>query len=273
GGHSGMQIHEGLGNSNKILNRFIFDGFEKFGMRISEIDGGSLRNAIPRESKAILAVDAVKEDKFLKETEALANDVKAEYKTMEPELVIKVTKIDTPKSIMDLGVQEGLTRALYAAWNGVYRMSPDIPDLVETSNNIARVIVNDGSVKIGCLTRSSVESSKMDLANTLRATFELTGCEVEFSGSYPGWKPDMDSSILKVMSKLYIDLFKSEPHVAACHAGLECGILGTNYPGMEMISFGPNIKGAHSPDERTQISSVQKFWKFVLEILKETPKK
>ncbi|NNK82797.1 MAG: aminoacyl-histidine dipeptidase [Flavobacteriaceae bacterium] len=273
GGHSGMQIHEGLGNSNKILNRFLFDGFEKFGMRISEIDGGSLRNAIPRESKAILAVDAVKEDKFLKETEALANDVKAEYKTMEPELVIEVTKMETPKSIMDLGVQEGLTRALYAAWNGVYRMSPDIPDLVETSNNIARVIVNDGSVKIGCLTRSSVESSKMDLANTLRATFELTGCEVEFSGSYPGWKPDMDSSILKVMSKLYIDLFKSEPHVAACHAGLECGILGTNYPGMEMISFGPNIKGAHSPDERTQISSVQKFWKFVLEILKETPKK
>ena len=273
GGHSGMQIHEGLGNSNKILNRLLFDGFEKYGLRISEIDGGSLRNAIPRESKAIVAIDAVKENNFLSETNALANDIKLEYKTMEPELVVEVSKIDTPKSIMDLGVQEGLIRALYAAWNGVYRMSPDIPDLVETSNNIARVIVKDGSIKIGCLTRSSVESSKMDLANTLRATFELTGCEVEFSGSYPGWKPNMDSAILKVMEDLYIKINNEKPHVAACHAGLECGILGTNYPEMDMISFGPNIKGAHSPDERTQISSVQKFWKFVLEILKETPKK
>ncbi len=171
-----------------------------------------------------------------------------------------------------MGVQEGLTRALYAALNGVYRMSADIPGLVETSNNIARVIVKDGNIKISCLTRSSVESSKMDLANTLRATFELTGCEVEFSADYPGWTPNMDSAILKVMTKLYEDLNGEKPHVAACHAGLECGILGTNYPDMDMISFGPNIKGAHSPDERAQISSAQKYWKFVLEILKSIPK-
>ena len=273
GGHSGMQIHEGLGNSNKILNRVLFDGFENFGMRISEIDGGSLRNAIPRESKAIVAIDAVHEGAFIEDMNTLADEIKTELKTMEPELVIEVSSIDTPKKIMDLGVQEGLTRALYAAWNGVFRMSPDIPDLVETSNNVARVIVKDGNIKIGCLTRSSVESSKMDLANTLRATFELTGCEVEFSGSYPGWKPNMDSAILKVMEELYIKLNNEKPHVAACHAGLECGILGTNYPEMDMISFGPNIKGAHSPDERAQISSAQKFWNFVLEILKEIPKK
>jgi dipeptidase D len=273
GGHSGMQIHEGLGNSNKILNRVLFDGFENFGMRISEIDGGSLRNAIPRESKAIVAIDAVHEAAFIEGMKILADEIKTELKTMEPDLVIEVSKIDTPKKIMDLGVQEGITRALYAAWNGVFRMSADIPDLVETSNNVARVIVKDGNIKIGCLTRSSVESSKMDLANTLRATFELTGCEVELSGSYPGWKPNMDSAILKVMEELYIRMNGEKPHVAACHAGLECGILGTNYPEMDMISFGPNIKGAHSPDERTQISSVQKYWKFVLEILKETPKK
>ena len=174
---------------------------------------------------------------------------------------------------MDLGVQEGLTRAMYAALNGVYRMSADIPDLVETSNNIARVVVKEGNIHIGCLTRSSVESSKMDLANTLRATFELTGCEVELSGDYPGWSPNMDSPILKVMTKLYEKLNGEKPHVAACHAGLECGILGQNYPDMDMISFGPNIKGVHSPDERAQISSVQKYWKFVLEILNNIPEK
>lgn len=272
GGHSGMDIHKGFGNANKIMNRLLFDGFENFGLRISEIDGGSLRNAIPRESKAIVAIDRVHETAFEFEMGSLVESIKLELKTLEPELTVVFNKIETPKMIMDLGVQEGLTRALYAAQNGVYRMSPDIPDLVETSNNIARVIIKNGRVKIGCLTRSSVESSKMDLAMMLRATFELTGCDVEFSGDYPGWEPDMDSSILKVLRTLYEELYNEKPHVAACHAGLECGLLGTNYPDMEMISFGPNIRGAHSPDERVQISSVQKFWGFVLEILKNIPK-
>ncbi|MGB0981550.1 MAG: aminoacyl-histidine dipeptidase [Winogradskyella sp.] len=273
GGHSGMQIHEGLGNANKIMNRLLFDGFENFGLRISEIDGGSLRNAIPRESNAIVVIDAIHEDAFQLELKLLADTIKTEFKTMEPDLEILISKTQTPAKIMDLGVQEGLTRALYAACNGVYRMSPDIKDLVETSNNIARVIVKEGKIKVGCLTRSSVESSKIDLANTLRATFELTGCEVEFSGDYPGWAPNMDSAILKVLVPIYERLNNGEkPHVAACHAGLECGILGTNYPKMDMISFGPNIKGAHSPDERAQISSAQKYWEFVLEILKNIPK-
>ncbi|WP_338358319.1 aminoacyl-histidine dipeptidase [Yeosuana marina] len=271
GGHSGMQIHEGLGNANKLMNRLLFDGFEKFGLRISEIDGGSLRNAIPRESNALVVIDAIHEATFLSEMKVQANIIKTELKTMEPDLEIMVSKCEAPKMIMDLGVQEGLTRALYAAHNGVYRMSADIPDLVETSNNIARVLVKDGTIHIGCLTRSSVESSKIDLANTLRATFELTGCEVELSGDYPGWAPNMDSPILKVMSSLYEKMNGEKPHVAACHAGLECGILGQNYPNMDMISFGPTIKGAHSPDERAQISSVQKYWKFVLEILKNIP--
>ncbi len=272
GGHSGMDIHKGFGNANKIMNRLLFDAFENFGLRISEIDGGSLRNAIPRESKAIVAIDMVQEDAFKYEMGLQIEAIQSELKTLEPDLIVVLTKIDAPKVIMDLGVQEGLTRAIYAAWNGVYRMSPDIPELVETSNNIARVVIKEGNVKIGCLTRSSVESSKMDLAMMLRATFELIGCEVELSGDYPGWAPHMDSSILKVLRSLYEELYNEKPHVAACHAGLECGILGTNYPDMEMISFGPNIKGAHSPDERAQISSVQKFWFFVLEILKNIPK-
>ena len=273
GGHSGMQIHEGLGNANKIMNRILFDGFENYGLRISEIDGGSLRNAIPRESQAKVVIDAIHEKIFLSEMKHISEIIKKELKTMEPDLEISISKIETPKTIMDLGVQEGFTRALYAACNGVYRMSADIPGLVETSNNIARVVVKDGHIKIGCLTRSSVESSKMDLANTLRATFELTGCEVDFSGDYPGWTPNMDSAILKIMTQLYEDLNGEKPHVAACHAGLECGILGQNYPEMDMISFGPNIKGAHSPDERAQISSAQKYWKFVLKILKSIPEK
>ncbi len=272
GGHSGMQIHEGLGNANKIMNRLVFDGFQNFGLRISEINGGSLRNAIPRESFAVVAIDAMHEDAFLLETNLLTNTIKKELRTMEPDLTIAVSKIETPKTIMDLGVQEGFTRALYAALNGVYAMSADIPNLVETSNNIARVVLKDGALMVGCLTRSSVESAKMDLANTLRATFELTGCEVEFSGDYPGWTPNMESPILKVMAAIYEDLNGEKPHVAACHAGLECGILGQNYPEMDMISFGPNIKGAHSPEERAQISSVQKYWTFVVQVLQQIPK-
>ena len=273
GGHSGMQIHEGLGNANKIMNRLLFDGFENFGLRISEIDGGSLRNAIPRESNAIVAIDAIHEAVFNTEMDLLAKTIKTELKTMEPDLEVIISKTGTPEKIMDLGVQEGLTRSIYAALNGVHRMSADIPGLVETSNNVARVIVKDGAIKIGCLTRSSVESSKIDLANMLRATFELTGCEVELSGDYPGWTPNMDSSILKVLSSLYEKLNGEKAHVAACHAGLECGILGQNYPDLDMISFGPTIKGAHSPDERASISSAKKYWEFVLEILKEIPKK
>lgn len=271
GGHSGMQIHEGLGNANKIMNRLLFAVLED--IKISEIDGGSLRNAIPRESVASVVVRSNKEDLLLNVLNALSETIKKEYKTMEPELQVEFNKVKLPALVMTQDVQELLVKALYAAHNGVYRMSADIPDLVETSNNIARVIIKDGNIKVGCLTRSSVETSKMDMANALKATFELAGCEVEFSGSYPGWAPNMDSDILKVMVPIYERLNNGEkPHVAACHAGLECGILGQNYPDMDMISFGPNIKGAHSPDERAQISSAQKYWEFVLEILKNIPK-
>lgn len=272
GGHSGMDIHNGFGNANKIMNRILFDSFEKYGLRINEIDGGGLRNAIPRESRAVVAIDSLHESSFLHNLGELIRSIKLELKTTEPGLVISLTNIDTPKLIMDSDVQLGLTRALYAAWNGVYRMSPDIEGLVEASNNIARVVVKDGNIKICCLTRSSVESTKIDLAMTLRSTFELIGCKVTMSGDYPGWAPNMDSSILQLLRSLYESMYNEKPHVAACHAGLECGILGTNYPEMEMISFGPNIKGAHSPDERVQISSVNKFWNFLLEILKNIPK-
>ena len=184
-----------------------------------------------------------------------------------------IGKTEMPERVMDLGVQEGIIRSIYAAQNGVYRMSADMENLVEASNNIARVIIKDGELSIGCLTRSSVETSKYDLANTLRSVFELSGCEVEFSGSYPCWTPNVKSEILDVLVPIYEKQNNAKPKVVACHAGLECGILGTNYPDMDMISFGPTIHGAHSPDERASISSSQKFWKFVLEILENIPEK
>jgi dipeptidase D len=262
-----------LGNANKIMNRLLFDGFENFGLQVAEINGGSLRNAIPRESNAKVIVAAMYDEAFVFDMQEIIGDIKSEFKTMEPNLTIEIVKSDLPSKVMDLGVQEGLIRSIYAAHNGVYRMSADIPGLVETSNNIARVIVKDGEITIQNLTRSSVESSKFDLANALRSAYELFGCEVECSGSYPGWTPNVNSEILDLLVKIYEKQNNEKPNVAACHAGLECGILGTNYPDMDMISFGPTIHGAHSPDERASIKSSQKFYKFVLEILENIPVK
>lgn len=271
GGHSGMDIHKGLGNANKIMNRLMFDGFENFGLQISEINGGSLRNAIPRESVAKVIISAIYEGAFQLDMQEVIEDIKKEYQTTEPNLVIEISETELPEQVMDLGVQEGFIRAVYAAHNGVYRMSADMADLVETSNNVAKITVKNGNISVQCLTRSSVETSKMDLANALRATFELMGCEVNFGGSYPGWTPNVNSPILDVLVTIYEKQNHAKPKVVACHAGLECGILGTNYPKMDMISFGPTIHGAHSPDERASISSVQKYWKFVLEILENIP--
>jgi len=273
GGHSGMDIHKGLGNANKIMNRLLFDGFEKYGLRISEINGGSLRNAIPRESISIVVVPSENKEVFLTGINKTISEIKTEFKTTEPKLEIEIIECPLPENVMELSVQQGLLRAIYTAYNGVYRMSADFDDLVETSNNIARILVKDGEISIQCLTRSSVESSKFDLANSLRSAFELFGAKVTFTGSYPGWTPNANSEILDVLISIYERQNESKPKVVACHAGLECGILGTNYPEMDMISFGPTIKGAHSPDERVSISSVQKYWKFVLEILQNVPLK
>jgi dipeptidase D len=188
--------------------------------------------------------------------------------------MIEIETDTNPDKVMLQSTFLSFTKALYTAHNGVYRLSPDIPDLVETSNNISRVFVKDGALKISCLTRSSVESSKADLAYGLTSAFELAGCEVRLSADYPGWTPDVNSGILKVVTSKYLELNGGkQPHIAACHAGLECGVLGTHYPHMDMISFGPNIRGAHSPDERAQISSVRKYWTFVKEILKDIPLK
>jgi dipeptidase D len=269
GGHSGMDIHKGLGNANKIMNRLLY-ATQDF-IRISEINGGSLRNAIPRESFALISVYTAKKDTFLKKVNKITNEIKKELKTVDSNLNISVTETTVPKKVMTTISQITLLNTIYAAHNGVFRMSNDMEGLVETSNNIARVIVKDEDITILCLTRSSVETSKFDLANTLKSAFELAGYQVTLSGSYPGWKPNVDSPILNVLADTYEKLFGSKADVVACHAGLECGILGTNYPDMDMISFGPTIQGAHSPDERANIKSAQKFWKYLLTILENIP--
>lgn len=271
GGHSGMDIHKGLGNANMLMNRILYAISRELNARVTSINGGSLRNAIPRESVSVVTIAKDSESQMSTLISALSEEIKAEYITMEPGLNITMVSVAIPQKGMKADDQNRILNAIYTANNGVYRMSADIPDLVETSNNVARVLLENGELMIGCLTRSSVESSKMDLANALRAAFELAGCDVVFSGNYPGWTPNVHSPILKTMEGIYEKLFNEKPKVVACHAGLECGILGANYPGMDMISFGPTILGAHSPDERVSISSVQKYWKFVLEILKEIP--
>jgi dipeptidase D len=265
GGHSGMDIHKGLGNANKIMNRLLFDGFDNFGLQIASIAGGSLRNAIPRESVAKVIIAAVYDEAFVFDMQQIVNEIKTEFKTTEPNLEIVFEKLtEVPAKVMPSIAQFYFVRSMYTAHNGVYRMSADFDNLVETSNNIAKVIVGEGQLTVQCLTRSSVESSKMDLANALRSAFELMGCEVEFSGVYPGWTPNPKSEILDVLVGIYEKQNNAKPNVVACHAGLECGILGTNYPEMDMISFGPTIHGAHSPDEISFIHSSKNLCKFLL---------
>jgi dipeptidase D len=272
GGHSGMDIHKGFGNANKIMNRLLFHAHEDFGLQIVKLNGGSLRNAIPRESVAHVLVPKIYEDVFLFESNEIIKDIKNELKTTEPNLQISISNSDKiHNKVMPSLAQFYFLRAIYAAHNGVYRMSADFDNLVETSNNIAKIKVEAGEVIIENLTRSSVESSKYDLAHALKSVYELMGCEVTFSGAYPGWTPNPNSAILKVMSENYERLFDHKPRVVACHAGLECGILGQNYPQMDMISFGPNIYGAHSPDECASISSVEKYWQLVKETLNNIP--
>lgn len=273
GGHSGMDIHKGLANANKILNRTLLEALESVDLRVSSVDGGGLRNAIPREAEATLVV-ATEDLNSLKEAVAKsASEICEEYSVTDADLNISVVDTDTPSSAMPEDVQNALLLAIQACPVGIHRMSPDIEGLVQTSNNLARVEVKDGSVTIQCLNRSSVDSEKWDHARSIEAAFTLAGLSTEFSGAYPGWTPNPKSETVEMLRSLYVEKYGEEPHVMACHAGLECGILGTNYPEMDMASFGPNIRGAHSPDECCQISSVQKFWDFYLEALKRTPKR
>jgi len=271
GGHSGMDIHFGRGNANKLMNRFLSDLAKEAEMRIHAIDGGGLRNALPRESNAIISVLASKVAVLQKSIEQFNMILATEYAATDPEARIKSAAINGTGGALNAEFQSQLLKGIYACPNGIYRMNSEIEGLVQTSNNVARVLVKGGKYQILCLTRSSSSTEKQDEVNAIHGAFELVGATVSESGSYPGWEPKPEASIVKIMQQLYKELYHSEAYVSAVHAGLECGILGTNYPDIEMISFGPNIRGAHSPDEKVQISSVQKFWHYLLETLKRTP--
>jgi dipeptidase D len=271
GGHSGMDIHLGRGNANKLLARVLLAAVETHGIGVAGIDSGGLRNAIPREGSAVVTVDASDVEAFKTFLDEQAAVLKAEYATTDPHLELTLKAAELPMKVMDEAFQRQLLRVVRACPSGIHRMSPDVDDLVQTSNNVARVLARDGEFQAQCLTRGSVDSEKMDLAEAIRATFELIGADVRLEGSYPGWAPRPDAPIVELMGALYEELFGDEAPLMACHAGLECGILGSNYPDMQMISFGPNIRGAHSPDEKVQISSVQKFWSYLLETLKRIP--
>jgi dipeptidase D len=271
GGHSGMDIHRGRGNANKLMNRLLAALSHELKLEISSIDGGSLRNAIPRESVSEFYISSQDEMKLKELVNQYLSIYKSEYQCTDPNLTLLLEEVSNSSHVLPHEFQVKLINSIYACPNGIYRMSPDIEGLVQTSNNIARVIVKDGAYQIQCLTRSSVETEKQDLQQAIISTFELIGSHVTCVGSYPGWTPKPSSAIVTLMSSIYKQRFNSEAKVSACHAGLECGILGRNYPDMQMISFGPNITGAHSPDEKVQISSVQKFWGLLLETLSKIP--
>ena len=264
-----MDIHLERGNANKIMNRLLHTALD-FNLNIVEINGGSLRNAIPRESFSKIVVNS---DKYLNELDEIISDIKNEFRVTEPHLTIEVNKIDLPREGLSFTDSKEVVQTIYTVFNGVYKMSQSIKGLVETSSSLARVILKNGSFITQSLQRSSVESSKHDIARVIGSCFLNIKAEVEHSGSYPGWEPNPNSPILDIMVSLYNKMFQSEPKVQACHAGLECGILNERYPGLDMISFGPTIKNPHSPDEKVHIKSVEKFWSLLIEVLKNIPVK
>jgi dipeptidase D len=273
GGHSGVDIHLGRANANKIMNRLLYHGVTKHGLQVASIEGGSLRNAIPRESFAMVAVPTANVKDFPDFLAKISDTIRREYSAVEPDLKIEAVPVARPGKVIEPGLLLRFMNAIYACPNGVVRMSNEMEGLVETSNNLAIVKAEHGTISIMNLLRSSVDSAKDDLQQTIQCLFDLAGGTSVFDGSYPGWKPNPGSSILKTMQDIYHRKFGKIPEIKAIHAGLECGILGGAYPGWDMISFGPTIRYPHSPDEKVNIATVQKFWDFLIETLKNIPVK
>jgi dipeptidase D len=273
GGHSGIDIPLYRGNANKILFRLCRKAAKEYGLRIAEVEGGSLRNAIPREAHAIVTITKGNKDGFMKFINDFETTVKSEYSTSDPELKISVETVGNVAGVMDEKSQKAFVNAIVACPNNVIRMSNDMEGLVETSTNLAVVTVKNGTANALSLVRSSVDSAKYDLADMIESVFDLAGGETVLDGDYPGWKPNPDSPILHEMKEIYNNKFGKIPEIKAIHAGLECGLLGGVYPNLDMISFGPTIRYPHSPDEKVNIKTVEMFWDFLLETLKHVPAK
>lgn len=272
GGHSGVDIALGKGNANVLLARFLYSAAKKYDIRIAELEGGNMRNAIPRDGFAVVVIPEKETNDFLNFVKTYEETIQNEYKTIDPDLVFTATEVDTPEKVMNKDNQLKLVSALVATPNGVVRMSNDMEGLVETSTNLSIVIIRNGKAEIMSLLRSSVDSAKYALQEVHEAIYKLIGAQTKFDGEYPGWKPNMSSPILKAMQEQYKNLYGKIPEIKAIHAGLECGLLGGTYKNWDMISFGPTIRYPHSPDEKVNIESVQKFWDFLVHTLENAPK-
>lgn len=273
GGHSGLEINEGRGNANKLLARVVHDLLVEFDCQLASFEGGNMRNAIPREAHAILLFnpdDMEGLDDYIKEYEAQIN---SEYETIESNVSLKMEAVEVPATVVPEEIQDNMISTLMACQDGVMRMIPTVPDTVETSSNLAIVIIAGGKAEVRILARSSCDTMKDFLADSLAACFSMAGMKVEFSGAYSGWQPNVNSPILQAMKASYKEQFGTEPAVKVIHAGLECGIIGATYKNLDMISFGPTLRSPHSPDERAYIPSVTRFYDFLVATLEKTPVK
>jgi dipeptidase D len=272
GGHSGDEIHKGLGNSIKILNRFLWNADQRFKIRIAHLDGGKARNAIPREAAAVITVPSKSLELIRVYLESFAGIVKKEFEVTEPELEFTLQQVALPDSVIRRKQQRKLLNTLYACPHGLMALNQEIPGMVETSTNLASIKhIDEDTLEIVTSQRSSVESAKRDISDRMLSLFTLLGARVRHSDGYPGWKPNMDSQILKISREVYAELFGKEPEVKVIHAGLECGLFLQKYPDLDMISFGPTIKGAHTPEERIEIETVDRFWRFLIRMLEKAP--
>ena len=273
GGHSGLEINEGRGNANKLLARVVHDLLVEFDCQLASFEGGNMRNAIPREAHAILLFnpdDMEGLDDYIKEYEAQIN---SEYETIESNVSLKIEAVEVPATVVPEEIQDNMINVLMACQDGVMRMIPTVPDTVETSSNLAIVIIAGGKAEVRILARSSCDTMKDFLADSLAACFSMAGMKVEFSGGYSGWQPNVNSPILQAMKASYKEQFGTEPAVKVIHAGLECGIIGATYKNLDMISFGPTLRSPHSPDERAYVPSVTRFYDFLVATLEKTPVK
>lgn len=273
GGHSGDDISKNRANANKLLNRFLVQTMQKYGMRLADIEGGNLHNAIPREAHALCAVPMEYKEAVRVDLNIFISEIENEYSATEPNLAMELESEAPLEYVMEQKAMERFLLSIYAVHHGVYAMSQDIPGLVETSSNLASIKVCDGTIKVVTSQRSSILSSRKDMSQMVSAAFILGGATVTTGEGYPGWKPNPSSEILKIAVESYKKLFGVEPKVKAIHAGLECGLFLQKYPSLDMVSFGPTLRGVHSPDERMLIPTVEKFWNHLLDILAHIPAK
>uniref|UniRef100_UPI003078E86E aminoacyl-histidine dipeptidase n=1 Tax=Phocaeicola coprophilus TaxID=387090 RepID=UPI003078E86E len=271
GGHSGDDINKNRANANKLLNRYLMQLMDRYDLHLCEIDGGNLHNAIPREAHAICAVPMKDKESVRVDLNVFLAEVENEYAVTEPNLTMELESETACAEVMDKEAMKRFLHSIYAVHNGVYAMSQDIPGLVETSSNLASIKQRDGKIVVVTSQRSSILSSRKDMSQMVRSAFILGGADVETGDGYPGWKPNPSSEILNVAVESYKRLFGTEPKVKAIHAGLECGLFLEKYPSLDMVSFGPTLRGVHSPDERMLIPTVEKFWNHLLDVLAHIP--